>query len=64
MTEINQRSERDWAIYVDGEYRGTVTRVTGAYVCTHTRERFASRDAAVRFLEGLPWVQLVGLPRA
>ena len=48
--EINQRSERDWAIYVGGEYKGTVSRIGDEFVCTYTLERFADREGAVQFL--------------
>jgi hypothetical protein len=49
-TEINQRSERDWSISVDGHYRGTVSCIRDEFVCTHTNQRFPDRDAAIDFL--------------
>jgi hypothetical protein len=54
MTEIMQRTPRDWAIYVDGDYRGTVTRIANCqrpFVCTHTLDHFDTRDEAIAFLE-------------
>ena len=53
MTEINQRGERDWAIYADGEYKGTVSQIgvrQFEFVCTHSIKRYQTRDDAIAFL--------------
>lgn len=50
MVEINQRSERDWAIYRDRDYKGTLSWIGNEFVCTHTLERFENREAAIQFL--------------
>lgn len=53
MIEINQRSDRDWAVYVDGEYKGTVSQIgikQFEYVCTHSPKRFWDRETAICFL--------------
>jgi len=53
MIEINQRGERDWAVYVDGEYKGTVSEIgirQFEYVCTHSFARYDTREQAISFL--------------